>query len=292
VHRSSVVIVNPVSGGGRGVRRGAALLAGPYVGARQYTTTGPGDVRLRTREALEGGAGVVVAVGGDGTYSEALAGFLDEEGAVRFPDAELHLAAAGTGSDLCRSLPVARTVVADYGLARAGSQMIPFLNECSLGLAAAVLGQLRRASRVPRRLAYITASLRALPQARVLGLLARWDDASEESIDASLLVIANGRYFGAGMRVAPDAAMDDGYLDVLWTATTGSAALAAMLTALVAGAHPRRLGIHARRVRHIELRRADGAGSLGLESDGELRAATSLDVRVVSPGLRVRRVDP
>ena len=74
----AVVIINPLSGHGRYENqiRDHAALAREVLGTHQIDaevrpTTGPGDARLFARDAVESGASLVIAWGGDGTVNEA-----------------------------------------------------------------------------------------------------------------------------------------------------------------------------------------------------------------------------
>src|SRR3990170_186845 len=60
-------------------------------------TEGPGDATRLTRDALRGGCGLVVAVGGDGTLHEVANGFFDDAGAPLAPAAALRLVPSGPG---------------------------------------------------------------------------------------------------------------------------------------------------------------------------------------------------
>src|SRR5207302_6039287 len=92
----------PASGRGRGGRRMPAYLEllRRHVGSFEHSlTTRPGDEGPLARAALEAGAETVVAVGGDGTWSQVA----DE--LIRWPrGARLALLPAGTGNDFGRNL--------------------------------------------------------------------------------------------------------------------------------------------------------------------------------------------
>src|SRR5690606_11727979 len=104
----------PVAGRGDGAR-----LAGPDGGAPggggdfgTYFTKRPNEATDLTRHALERGADVVVAVGGDGTTNEVVNGFFDERGELVRPGAALAVLPRGTGSDFLKSFTVDRSVEA------------------------------------------------------------------------------------------------------------------------------------------------------------------------------------
>jgi diacylglycerol kinase family enzyme len=72
------------------------------------------------------------------------------------------------------------------------------------------------------------------------------------------VVVANGRYFGGGMHVAPQAALDDGQLDVVVIAATNRLQSVAGIPSLYRGRHLNR--------REVQFRRGT---TVRIESDGD-----------------------
>src|SRR5690625_1465872 len=104
--RKIVFVVNPRSGAGatgRQWRSLASQLRRTVGDFGELFTSGPGEGTVLARHALERGADVVVAVGGDGTTNEIVNGFFDEEGEVVRPGAALAVLPRGTGSDFLRT---------------------------------------------------------------------------------------------------------------------------------------------------------------------------------------------
>src|SRR5688572_7091462 len=90
-----VAILNPKSQSGR-----AARVPGSF---EVLETKAPGHAIELTRRALESGAKIIVAVGGDGTINECVNGFFENDRLVA-ADAALGIIPHGTGSDLRRVL--------------------------------------------------------------------------------------------------------------------------------------------------------------------------------------------
>ena len=96
------LIVNPKSAGGRTGRDLEELereVAKRFSQATLTTTRGPGDAEVRAKEAVQAGAEVVVAVGGDGTANEVVNGLRDAPAST-----VMAVLPAGTGSDLVKTL--------------------------------------------------------------------------------------------------------------------------------------------------------------------------------------------
>lgn len=301
-----LVLLNPNAGGGRSRRVWHGLQA------RWRGLTGLDPERLDLlaeptastarellREQLSSGAyGTLVAVGGDGTAHSAINGLL-EAGAGQAVD--FALVPAGTGSDFARGLglPVRGRDRAARSLARAfraprraidaisvevdGGERRYCLNIASAGLSGAV-DEVVNAS--AERGSYLLATVRALlhfePRpARI------WAD-GEPIFDGPffLAAMANGRYFGKGMKVAPAARIDDGALDLVLVPPVPLWQMPWRLPLFLGGHHVRMRRVLVRRVREV---RIEPQGDFyPYDLDGETLAPGPVTVRVLPRALRLR----
>jgi YegS/Rv2252/BmrU family lipid kinase len=192
-------------------------------------TEGPGHATLLTKEALERGRQLIVAVGGDGTIHEVVNGLIEDDKAVN-PDARLGVVAAGTGSDFIKTFGIpsspSHAVVhldghesfpIDIGkitFGEDGKEVVRyFANVAEVGLGARVV---ERASRLPRFLGptvYFFSFWLSLARHRAadvkIDLMTRTYEGPMNN-----MVVANGQFFGGGMKIAPKAAPTDGVLDI------------------------------------------------------------------------------
>src|SRR5579884_56309 len=223
--RRIVVILNPASGRGRGARRRAELEHHLRQSAERrpdtpcweiVETAGPGHAADLAAEAAANGADLVVAVGGDGTCRDVAAGLLGTP-------ARLGLIPLGTGNDLARALGLdgsleravetlftGRPKPLDVGRA----QGRPFLVAGGCGFDAVVAARVNRGYPILRgTAAYIAAVVECLGafQPAVLRLTL---DGQPLEARAMLCPVANAPSYGGGMRIAPEARLDDGWLDV------------------------------------------------------------------------------
>ncbi|MBX3269441.1 MAG: diacylglycerol kinase family lipid kinase [Sandaracinaceae bacterium] len=254
-----VLVVNPRAGAGAAARRTPALEAAlTKRGARfvTRTTASPRDATRIVREVLASGAHAGVAVvGGDGTLSEAVNGFFDEEGAPIAPEAWLAPLPCGTGGDFRRTLGfpkdvdgmvermlAARPRAIDTGWVRfEGDEGAPdaraFLNIASFGLAGRVV---RTVNAGPKWIggppAFLLGTFRAMLGYANQRVRVTVDDAAPRELSILNLAVANGRYFGGGMEVAPRALIDDGLFDVVALEMTPVQSLR-LTAAIYRGAH-------------------------------------------------------
>jgi diacylglycerol kinase (ATP) len=241
--KDALIIVNPASAGGRTGRRWAGTAdrlraAGLDFDAALTSSRGEA-VELARAAALEGRP-LVVAAGGDGTISEVANGLLDAgEGGGR---SRLGVLPTGTGGDFRRTfdLPVeveraAEVLVAGHarridagrvtcaGAGRGGDAVVRhFVNIASAGLGGDVVDRVEAGPRVLNgELTFLVASLVTLLRWRNKPVRLVVDGESRELL-AQQVVVANCRYFGGGMCVAPGALADDGLLDVVTVGNVGT----------------------------------------------------------------------
>lgn len=298
-------IFNPRANAGRTGRRWpdiARRLASAGFDVTAHETAAPGDATRLAREALASGAETIVAVGGDGTIHEVANGFF-EGGAPTHPQARLGIVPGGSGSDLIKTLgipgdvdgAIARLVAGatrtvDVGrvtfIDHAGAETTRiYLNTASAGLSGAVLDRMRN---LPGFLtgsaAYAAATLLSLGQFRPFVCEVTLDDQPADVYRALVVVMANGRYFGGGMEILPDASMDDGLLDVLVAKDRPLWELLWHFPRLYTGTHldsPIMTAMRARRVRLAS------PTPLLLEVDGEQPGVTPATFEVLARAMRV-----
>ena len=282
----SLVIVNPTSAAGAARRRWdsiAKLLLSSLGNFESVLTRAPGEATTLARAALRDGFEMVVAVGGDGTLNEVVGGFFDGAAPVA-PEAVLGVVALGTGCDFARTMGVldlesacARlggrgTRSIDVGWARfTGHDGAPttriFINVVSFGvggLVASLVSPCLKA--VSGQLAFTLATLRALAVYRDQTVTLEFDATPPRSLAITNCAIGNGRYFGAGMQVAPAADLDDGELDVTIWSGFGLMDFIRKRHALYDGSHVRLPGAQVLRTRRAI---ATTQSTVLLELDGE-----------------------
>jgi YegS/Rv2252/BmrU family lipid kinase len=254
----------------------------------------------------------VVAVGGDGTANEVANGFFVADAgsdALVNPAARFGLIPTGTGADLARGLglrgrplaiarailaPGARTRAIDVARARfvdrAGSPgRRYFLNGADLGLggetAALANAQGPGLKSLGGVVTYLVAAVRAILAHRPATVRYVVDDGAPRDVTLDLIFLANGPFTAGGMVVAPNAALDDGLLDVILLRQVGKLEiLLRLLPAIYRGAH---LGHPA--VEHVRARqlRVETSANLLLELDGEQPGRAPADFAVLPRTLTV-----
>ena len=135
---------------------------------------------------------------------------------------------------------------------------------------------------------YILGSVRGILSYRNQQVFVRYDEGEAQRIDMTLLCIANGRYFGAGMWVCPMAELDDGLFDALELRSMSRSKLLATLAKVFKGKHLRVKGVHTRRVQRIEVEPVWSENEVRLELDGEPAGRLPASFEVAHRRLKLR----
>ena len=284
----TVVVVNPNSQGGKLGKRWRELAdtigrAFPY---DEAITTGPGDATRLTREALRGGAERIVAIGGDGTVNEVVNGFFDNGVAIA-PDATFALMPFGTGGDFRRTMGIpvdpveAAALIAanhrkriDVGkltfVATSGEPATRmFANIASFGVSGVVDRLVNESGKKLGRLSFMLATARATWSYKNQRVQLVFDGTDRVETTINTVAVANGRYFGGAMMVAPNAEVDDGLFDVIAMGDFDFGDLVTSGRRLYKGTHLAMDKVTARRAKVVEAEGIDPGAVIELDVDGE-----------------------
>lgn len=303
----TTAIVNPRSANGR---TGGQW---PEIRRALERELGPIDVRMTehplhaiglAQEAIRSGAEMILAVGGDGTLNEVVNGFF-EDGRPLNREMVLGVLSRGTGCDFIKSYDFpkdapeaarklkgrdARRV--DAGLARivpvtgAPSERY-FINIADLGVGGVIVDKVNHTTKAfGGKTSFLLGSLR--------GSLAYRNQPMRIEIDGKtvgdgerfyMVAVANGRCFGAGMRIAPEARLDDGLFEIV-TAGDLSILEAAKMGQLVykglAGTLPKVKSYRGRTVKVSSPER------VLIDIDGELAGETAATFEIIPGALRLK----
>ncbi|MBL0219268.1 MAG: diacylglycerol kinase family lipid kinase [Myxococcales bacterium] len=285
----TVVIVNPKSQGGKLGKRWTevAEILGRAFPFDEAITQGVGDATRLAREALRGGAGRIIAIGGDGTVNEVVNGFF-EDGVAIAPEATLGLIPFGTGGDFRRSLGIpqstheAATVIAaghrrkiDVGklgfVATDGSPATRmFANIASFGVSGVVDRLVNESGKkLGGKLSFMFASVRATWSYKNQRVQLVFDGKDRAELSINTVAIANGKFFGGGMKVAPAAEIDDGTFEVVSIGDLGMGEVLKMSRKIYQGEHLSMDKVSVRRARVIEAEGIEPGAVIELDVDGE-----------------------
>ena len=262
-----------------------------------FFSEGPGHLSALAAATADGGANLLVVVGGDGSVHEVANGIAERDGV------ELAVLARGTGRDFVRTYGIPTDVRGAVETALRGStQSIDlgrvsyrawsgetreawFANIASAGMSGAIA---RRANETTKAMGGKVSFLLA-----TLAVFAGWDAGElRVSVDDEIrggrmhdVVVANGRWFGGGMMITPDAAPDDGVFDVLLIGDLTKRDLLVTLPKTYRGGHLPHPKAELLRGTTVTI---DADDPLPIELDGEQPGTTPVRFELVPRALRLR----
>lgn len=307
-----LVIVNPKSAAGSTRDKWSAIASdlrthfGPYNVA---FTKGPGDGTEIARRAAEGGREFIIACGGDGTVNEVANGVLQSG-----KDVEFGVFPSGTGGDFRRTLGMPREEREAAQALRTGeTKRIDvgkisftdhdgnpaeryFLNVTSFGLAASIIERVKGSTSlswlpldtVRGRASFALSTLQEVIALGATTARVKIDDKEERTIQTVNFCVANSRYFGGGMMIAPKAKINDGFLDVINIGDINTAKIILNAYTLYRGTHLDLPEVKDTLAKRIEARPLNDGDEVHIEIDGELAGRLPAVYEVVPDALRVR----
>jgi YegS/Rv2252/BmrU family lipid kinase len=260
----------------------------------------PEEVAGHLETAAAAGVELVIAVGGDGT-NHSVINALAERPELPIAFGSLPV---GTGTDWARALGIpsdpraavdwltqAKPVACDLGkveyldTARDGRPARRFfLNISSAGVSGEIVA---RVNRLRRRtaLTFLRTTIATLFKYRPQRITVECDGKEFYDGPSYLLAVANGRFFGRGMWVAPHALIDDGLFDVVLVEGMPRVRILFALRTVFSGTHLKRKDVHSTRAHMARVRTQDGR--LSLDFDGEEGQGQDLQYTVVPRAVRI-----
>ena len=303
------IILNPTAAsGGAGRKKGAIVRALTVGGAAPEVvqTEGPGDAGRLIREARRDGVECVVVVGGDGTLNDAAQGFLEADGSVaRGPD--LALIPSGTGGDFRRTFGLSDSIEEaaahllaatprpiDLGLLSVTSDSGERLRRAFINITSFGIGGLtdRIVNSSPKwmggKAAFFLGTLRAMLVYRNVPVRVLVDGQPVLEAPIFNVALANARYFGGGMLIAPEADPSDGLLDVIALHDLSRVQGIALAQHIYKGSHLGQPGVLVARGKVIEAEPLARGAEVLVDMDGETPGRLPIRAELAPGALRLR----
>jgi YegS/Rv2252/BmrU family lipid kinase len=304
------VIVNPLSARGKTGDRWSAIrdIIKHYFHEFKYIfTEKPKQATEIARELLHEGFDLIIGVGGDGTLNEITNGFFKKESRQAVNDeAAIGIIPSGTGSDFVRFLKIPGDFKQSVELIKnSGKRQLDvgritfdtpdgkrvdkyFINVSDFGLGAEVVGNISAVPAVKRSAFFyykgLLSTIGSYKSKRVRIVI----DDKEEIRDRFLIgAIANGRIFGGGMKIAPDAEPDDGFFDLVLVEDMKRFEIIRNSRHLYTGKINRHPKVRIIRARNIKVFSEDDE-PVNIEYDGEIGQKTPAEYQVIEKSLNFR----
>lgn len=278
-----------------------------HFGAFQVAfTKHPGDGTEIARRGAEQGRPLIIACGGDGTINEVANGILESG-----RDVEMGILPSGTGGDFRRTVGIAdnereaarqlrtgETKRIDVGRVtfrnfRDETVSRYFLNVSSFGLSASIIERVKSTSIfnwLPRgllrgRTSFAFSTLQEVLDLDFTTVRVRIDGEEERQLNTINFCVCNARFFGGGMKIAPESSVNDGVFDVVNIGDIKTAKILLNAYKLYGGTHMSLPEVRATRAKKVEV---VSDAEVKIEIDGELPGKLPATFEIVPEALRLR----
>src|SRR5687767_10923661 len=271
-----LVIVNPTSAGGGTAEAWSQIasdLRSQFGSFQNVFTESPGHAVTLASEAARKGVKLIIACGGDGTVSEVANGILSSG-----KDVELGIVPSGTGGDFRRTLEIPAQSRAAARVLRTGQTrqidvgrvsfvdkngneaMRYFLGVASCGMSTKVIERVKN-----EKVSFASSLLQTAMRTTPIRLAVQLDDSHERHLVVLNLCVANARYFGGGMKIAPDAKLTDGKFDIIGVGDLSALKIFTSAPRVYMGSHLSMPEVSHALARKVTVRSADRGSEVALE---------------------------
>jgi diacylglycerol kinase (ATP) len=291
----TLVVINPHSGGGKGLVVGAKVRAN-YAGLGESITYIQASSLKESLAQVQSACAnskfdLLISVGGDGLIHDLLPSLIEN-------DLPLLVIPAGTGNDFARTLglhgqklalllaqpALSKPSLIDVGLIKNGLAQTPFIQILSTGFDSVVNERANNFKIVRGKIKYILAVLQKVWRFRALEFTLDIDG-QERHQKAMLVCVANGQSYGGGMKIVPHAKDDDGLLDVMVVDRVNPFRLLMVFPRVFFGTHVTHPKVHFYTGRSIKI-----SGKTQAFADGERISDLPIEVKISEKSLRVYRL--
>ena len=253
----TVFIVNPMSNGGRTEKKWKTtlpLIQQFFPESTSLLTSARGDAFSFAQKCLKNeNVKKIISVGGDGTNNEIINSFFKDKKILR-DDCSFGILPMGTGSDFSRTINMPHQEKLALQILREGKKIWCdighvkflkfgqeeeryFLNAFSFGITGVSAKLIHEKGYKKNKFTYFTKGLESLFQYKPQNI--ELYSKSEKLFQGPVILVAvtNGRYFAAGMKIAPDANLQNGLLDIILVKNQSKLALLKKFLSLYHGTH-------------------------------------------------------
>lgn len=302
------VIVNPASNQGRTRKRWRQIKEALRAFLKEFKTEfteKPMQAAEISRSAIKDGTELIVGVGGDGTMNEIANGFYENRKIIN-SEAILGILPSGTGCDFSRGLHIpsgfrrameiiTRPVTHKIDVGRISflnyknkQEERFFLNISDFGIGGEVVQHMRIHQMKHKKASYLKSVITTFMNYKAKKLRIRIDGKEIPPDDYMIGAVANGPIFGKGMKIAPEAALDDGLFDFILVKKMAKWEFFRNLIKLYRGTHLSHPKVSFFRGKKIEASSASDKKKVLIEVDGEQVGMLPVSFEIIPLSISVK----
>jgi len=283
-------IINPQAGKGKGLKY-VELIKNLFMGMEdQYfieLTRGPGDATEIVKKYISSGDYRVYSVGGDGTLNEVLNGMMNS-------NSSLAVIASGSGNDFFRNIDAETGENILHRTVNGAEKQVDvgkvngryFINVASAGIDAEVAYNATRFKNLPLfngMAAYAAGVFYTVFKYKSISSVVNIGKNCRQN-ETLLFAVANGRYYGGGMKIAPYADISDGYLDIYHVDRINPFKIMLLFPRLIKGSHGTIREVSYSRSTNV---RISSEEEFLLNIDGEISKVREASFEIIPKGLKL-----
>jgi len=302
------VIVNPESNKGRTRRKWNEIKDGLKTFIKDFKyefTEKPFQAIEISRSAIKEGTELIIGVGGDGTINEIANGFYENQQIIN-PKTALGIVPSGTGCDFIRSLHIPMNLKTalriitqseasciDIGRVRfnnhSGQQESRyFLNVADFGIGGEVVKKVNESRMKRKASSYLRCLISTFIAYKNKKVKLKIDGRDFPVEDYLVGTVSNGKIFGKGMKIAPQAKLDDGLFDIVLVKGMKTFEFFRNVWRIYTGTHLSHPKISFIRGKEIEAYPDEGEGDVLIELDGEQLGKLPASFEIISRNFLVK----
>lgn len=281
-------IINPVAGKGKTIRYISQIEEIFKEKKEEYyieITKNEGHATELVKKYIEKDQYRVYSIGGDGTLNEVLNGMVGS-------NSSLGVIPSGSGNDFVRNICNCEVILNDaingqereVDIGRMNDKY--FINVASVGIDAEVTYNARKFKKIPfinGGIAYILSIFATVFKYKSSELKIKIDE-QEFYTKTLLIAIANGKYYGGGMKVAPEAQIDDGIFEVCLVRHISRIKILRLFPKLIKGEHKSVKEVSFYKGRKIKI---SSKKEIAVNRDGEVIKLKEVEFEVIPKGIKI-----
>ena len=273
-----VFIVNPVSGRGKALKVSLGIkkiCEEEKLDYEIHYTNGPKDA-TKIAKKVKGSKNIIYSVGGDGTLNEVLNGVIGTKNM-------LAVIPAGSGNDFYRTLSKMDDEMPLIDVGKVNGKY--FLNVVSIGIDAEVAknAEVMKKLKVPTSQIYNASIVYTFFKYKFKDIEFSVDNTRSKN-KCTILTICNGKMYGGGYKIAPEALLSDGYFDVYIVDKISKPTLPFLLGKLKKGTHESLKEVHKSKATKIKFK-CDY--DLVCNVDGEIIIDRKFNIKILPKSLLI-----